>query len=61
MKSGARARLRHSSFVIGLVLLLLLPAPLISQPSPPPNHVLDLDGANSWVELPAICQTYAKN
>ena len=34
------------------VFLLSQPSPLYSQPAPPPNRVLELDGTNSYVELP---------
>ena len=44
--------IRHSSFVIILLLLLSQPSTLLSQPSPSPNRVLHLDGTNSYVQLP---------
>ncbi len=50
---GARLR---PLLVIGywslVILSLLLPSILHAQPAPPPNHVLQLDGTNSYVELP---------
>jgi len=35
-----------------LVVLFTPPSPLHSQPAPPPNRVLDLDGAGDYVRLP---------
>jgi signal transduction histidine kinase len=49
---GASFVLRPSSFVI-LLLLLSQPSTLNSQPIPATNRVLELDGDNSYVELPA--------
>ena len=42
-----------SAFVIFLLLLLSQPSTVYSQPTAPPNRVLELDGNGSYVELPA--------
>src|SRR6185503_4425126 len=44
--------LRISDFGFFLLLLLSQPSTLNSQPTPPPNRVLQLNGANSYVKLP---------
>ena len=51
---GPSFGIRHSAFVISLLLLLSLPSTLNSQPAPQlsTNRVLDLDGTNSFLELP---------
>src|SRR5947208_3439531 len=45
-------------WILSLALLLLSqPSTLHSQPSPPPNRVLDLDGTGDYVRLPGFVFT----
>jgi len=43
---------RGTALCLLLVALFAQPSPLRSQPTPPPNHVLDLDGQGDYVSLP---------
>jgi hypothetical protein len=44
---------RSAALGLFLVALFIQPSLLHSQPAPPPNRVLQLDGTNSFVQLPA--------